>query len=48
MVNSDNRRRAFEEHGAEIRATFDRLATVRDDGCFFDQPIRINLLRKPG
>ena len=48
VVNSDIRRRAFEEHGTEIRAAFDRLAVVRKDGCFFDQPIRINLLRKPG
>ncbi len=48
VVSSDQRRRAFAQHEDEVRAAFDRLAIQRDGRFIFDQPMRINLLRKPG
>ena len=48
ITRSERRQRVFAERGAAVRATFDRLAVRRDGRCWFDQPIRINILRKRG
>lgn len=46
VTHSEERRRNFEAHEAELRELFERLGDVRADGVYFDQPMRINLLRK--
>ncbi len=42
------RRKAFVEKADELSVLFERLAAKGDDGFAFDQPMRINLLRKEG
>lgn len=42
------REAAFEAHAAELDGEFRRLARHGGDGFSFEQPIRANLLRKPG
>lgn len=48
MAKGEERTRKFEAHEAELREIFGRLGDKRDDGWYFDQPMRINLLRKTG
>ena len=48
VAKGPERMRKFEALEAELREMFGRLGTRRDDGWYFDQPIRINLLRKTG
>ncbi len=47
-AKGEERTRKFDAHEAELREMFERLGTRRDDGWYFDQPMRINLLRKTG
>jgi hypothetical protein len=47
-AKGEERTRKFEALEAELRDMFERLGTKRDDGWYFDQPMRINLLRKTG
>ncbi len=48
VAKGEERTRKFEALEAELREMFERLGTRRDDGWYFDQPMRINLLRKTG
>ncbi len=48
VSHSEERRRNFEAHEAELRELFERLGDKRADGVYFDQPMRINMLRKTG
>ncbi len=48
IAKGEERIRKFEAHEVELREIFGRLGTRRDDGWYFDQPMRINLLRKTG
>lgn len=43
---NEERLRIFAEREAELRALFERLATPCEGGFCFDQPMRVNLLRK--
>ncbi len=43
---NEERRRIFAERDGELRALFERLSTPCDGGHCFDQPMRVNLLRK--
>lgn len=45
-VRSEAHRQKFEANEARLRDLFERLGEVRADGSYFDQPMRINLLRK--
>ena len=44
-VDAD-RRKAFDEKARELSVLFERLGTKGNDGFAFDQPMRINLLKK--
>ncbi len=46
MTINPGRKDAFEANDVEMRAGFEALGRKVDDGWEFDQPIRINLLRK--
>lgn len=48
VAKGAERRRKFEAHEAELREMFERLGDRRREGWYFDQPMRINLLRKTG
>jgi ubiquinone/menaquinone biosynthesis C-methylase UbiE len=49
MVGVDPTRRAMlRDRDTELRGLFQKLGTWRDGAWWFDQPARINLLRKPG
>ncbi len=48
VAKGAERTRKFEAHEAELRELFERLGDRRDDGWYFDQPMRVNLLRKTG
>jgi SAM-dependent methyltransferase len=47
-ARGEERTRKFEALETELREMFERLGDKRDDGWYFDQPMRINLLRKTG
>lgn len=48
VVRSEKRERAFAAFESEIREKFATLGTARGGKVVFDQPIRVNLLRKLG
>ena len=47
VVRGERRERAFAANENEIREKFETLGAARGGRMIFDQPIRINLLRKP-
>jgi SAM-dependent methyltransferase len=48
VVRDDRRGRSFAAFESELREKFATLGTVRGGKTVFDQPIRVNLLRKRG
>ncbi len=46
VTHTEERLRNFEAHEAEVLELFERLGEKRTDGVYFEQPMRINMLRK--
>jgi len=48
LAAAPSRKATLDAHRVELEASFRRLAEKAEDGFRFDQPIRVNLLRKRG
>lgn len=46
ILVDEMRRKRFDEHSTELQAAYDKFGVERSGGREFDQPMRVNLLRK--